>query len=224
MLRGRARRRGRWRTPARRGGLASRAWARSVEAELDVQHLDVRLDLADRQEQLVGDLLVGGRAREPAPALVRAAERRQDAALGARQADAAGRPRLGRVAGRCRRRRARCWRAGGSVPACGRAPVPASGTSPSSLPKRSASPSFRRRLPVTRSSLTNVPLLDEAVVDDHPRVAARARTGRAGARPGRPSRARDPMTTAARPTRNPIPVRTKSRSGLPSRSRNTRNG
>ena len=42
----------------------------------------MRPDLADRQDQILSDLLVGGRGREPVPALVRATEGREYATLG----------------------------------------------------------------------------------------------------------------------------------------------
>ena len=54
------------------------------DAEFREQDPEVRLHGVDRQEELIGDLLIGGRAGERGALLVGAAERHQNAALGGR--------------------------------------------------------------------------------------------------------------------------------------------
>src|SRR3981081_3292194 len=56
------------------------------DGELGVQHPEMPLALVAREDELVGDLLVGRWAGESAPSLVRAAQCHQDTALGGGQA------------------------------------------------------------------------------------------------------------------------------------------
>ena len=85
---------------------------RTLDPELRVQHPDVALDLADRQHELLGDLLVAGREGERGAILVRTAQRDQYAALGRGQAHRARRRR--RIVVRRARRRSALFGCGRS--------------------------------------------------------------------------------------------------------------
>ena len=121
---------------------AARFWfcGRSSSPNSSNSEVSVPLTVADREHELVGDLLVGGR-RGVARAAQRAAERGEHAPLRGGQLDrgralAGGRGRRRSSGSRPRRRRSR--------------------VSPTEI----ASPSRRRRRPRTRSPLTNVPLCE----------------------------------------------------------------